>query len=99
MAGRDAAAGGGVDAGAAVPAPDAAAPAPNADWRGECGSHASERLVDFVVECAGKNNLPDDFNFTDFKKRLFKTILATEQSQVQAGQKEFDRINNLVDTI
>ena len=61
--------------------------------------HASERLVDFVMECAGKNNISDDFNLADFKKRLFQTILASEASNVDAGQKEFDRIKGLVDTI
>ena len=61
--------------------------------------HASERLVDFVMESVGKNNQPDDFNIIDFKKRLFQTILASEESQVEAGQKEFDRIKELVDAI
>jgi patatin-related protein len=61
--------------------------------------HASERLIDFIIESGGKNNLPDDFNITKFKKRVFQTILDAEEGQIKAGRKDFDRIKEFVEKI
>ena len=61
--------------------------------------HASERLVDFIIESAKVSNFADDFNITDFKKRLFQTILQSEKPHIKAGLEDFKRIKALVDSI
>lgn len=41
--------------------------------------HAADRLVDFVLDAAGKENIPADFDRTRFKKRLANRILSSEE--------------------
>lgn len=60
---------------------------------------SSERLVDFIIDSAGSNNLPDTFDLTDFKKRLFQTILSAEKPHIKKGMAEFEHIKSLVEAI
>ena len=60
---------------------------------------ASERLVDFVINSAEAQNLPENFDVKDFKKRLFLTILASEKPHIKTGHADFDRIKSLVDAL
>ncbi len=41
--------------------------------------HAANRLIDFVLDAAGKENIPDDFDKERFKKRLANRILSSEE--------------------
>ena len=59
--------------------------------------HSSERLVDFIIDSAGAQSLPSDFDVTDFKKRLFKTILKAEKPHVKTGMADFEHISKLVE--
>jgi len=45
--------------------------------------HASNRLVDFLIDAAGKNSLPDDFDMDAFKCKLINKILDSEESHME----------------
>lgn len=60
---------------------------------------SSERLVDFMIDSAGANNLPAEFDITAFKKRLFLTILDAEKPHIKTGEEEFEHIKALVEAI
>lgn len=45
--------------------------------------HAANRLVDFMLDAAGTDPLPADFNLPDFRRRLFLSILETEEKHME----------------
>jgi len=54
--------------------------------------HASNRLVDFLIDGAGKCNLPDGFDSEAIKKRLIHKILDSEEAHME---KSADLIKSL----
>jgi len=44
--------------------------------------HASNRLVDFILDAAGPKNVPKDFDADIFKKKLINCILDSEESHM-----------------
>ncbi len=45
--------------------------------------HASNRMVDFIIDAAGHRNLPDSFDADSLKKRLIHKILDSEEIHMQ----------------
>jgi len=45
--------------------------------------HASNRLVDFLIDGAGSSNLPNNFDSETFKKRLIQKILDSEEGNMK----------------
>jgi patatin-related protein len=45
--------------------------------------HASNRLTDFLLDAAGKGNLPGDFDADAFKKKLINKILDSEEKHMK----------------
>lgn len=48
--------------------------------------HASNRLVDFMLDAAGKTNIPDDFDVDAFKKKLIHKILDSEEDHMKQSE-------------
>ncbi|WP_286830317.1 MULTISPECIES: patatin-like protein [Kordiimonas] len=48
--------------------------------------HAASRLVDFMLDAAGDDPLPADYDLEGFKKRLFMTILETEEAHMEESK-------------
>ncbi|GHF12077.1 hypothetical protein GCM10017044_02460 [Kordiimonas sediminis] len=48
--------------------------------------HAAKRLVDFVIDAAGPDALPPDFDIDDFMRRLYISILETEKNHAERAQ-------------
>jgi len=45
--------------------------------------HASNRLVDFMLDAAGHTNLPEDFDIDAFKRKLILKILESEEAHME----------------
>lgn len=45
--------------------------------------HAAKRMTDFVLDAAGPDALPDDFDLEDFRRRLYRAVLETEAKHVE----------------
>lgn len=45
--------------------------------------HASNRIVDFILDAAGKANAPKDFDVDAFKKKLIHKILDSEEAHMK----------------
>lgn len=45
--------------------------------------HASNRLVDFLVDGAGENAIPESFDIESFKKKLIHKILDSEEAHME----------------
>jgi len=47
--------------------------------------HTSNRMTDFLLDAAGQENLPDNFDVADFKRRLILKILDSEEGHMTAS--------------
>lgn len=45
--------------------------------------HAAKRMTDFVLDAAGPDALPEDFDLEDFRRRLYRAVLETEAKHVE----------------
>lgn len=54
--------------------------------------HAAHRLTDFLLDAAGKDNIPPDFNADMFKKKLVHSLLEAERPHMTLSE---DLINRL----
>jgi len=54
--------------------------------------HASNRLVDFVLNSAGSENVPDDFDSDRFKCRLINSILDNEERYTRYSADLIERL-------
>lgn len=54
--------------------------------------HAATRLVDFLLDAVGPEALPDGFDLLDFRIRLYRSILATEEKFMTVETQLPDRI-------
>ncbi len=54
--------------------------------------HATTRLVDFIIDAAGPDALPVDFDLTDFRRRLNLKVVETEAEHVTMSPDLIDRL-------
>jgi hypothetical protein len=56
-------------------------------------------LVDFLLDAVGPEALPDGFDILDFRIRLYRAIVATEERYISAETGLPDRIRAGLDAI
>ncbi|NVJ99489.1 MAG: patatin-like protein [Alphaproteobacteria bacterium] len=54
--------------------------------------HAANRVVDFMLDAAGDDPLPVDFDLEGFRRRLFLTILKTEKSHMEESSALIEKL-------
>jgi len=54
--------------------------------------HAAHRLTDFVLDAAGAENVPEDFNVEHFKNRLIHRILDSEETSMKVSGPLIERL-------
>lgn len=61
--------------------------------------HASERLVDLLIDSVGADNLADGFQIGAFKKRLFRAILTSEAENLVDSDDLIAELHSDIDAI